>query len=471
MRWVVGLVASALVVLACARSDTFACETDEQCQSPQTAGVCVMGYCAFVDPRCESGLRFGELAGNLSGTCVPANDSVGATDGTTGAPSTTTDTTSGPSSTSTAGSTSSPSTTESTSTTSASTETSESETTGPTDWWDPEFAYRIELRIDPGVTDGDLTDFPYLVAWAANADLVGETEPDGADLRFVHGDEILPHEIEAFESETGRLAAWVGLAALSSSETTVLHLYFGNPSAQPTDPTAVWDADFAGVWHFDSALDSTENENHGDTQGTTSVPGRVGHALHFDGASSRVVVPDGPGLAPATAHTMSAWVHIADEADFAENVAPIFVRGTTFGSSSADNAFFLRLAHSYLDYGLKGEANNCGTYWAGYGARLTGGWHHVAATWDGATMVIYGDGVAVENAVCSEGLEVGQHPVSMGGYATGSELGLSTRTLLGDLDEVRFSGVARTTTWIGASYRNQNDPTAHLEVDPAEAAP
>lgn len=55
--------------------DTFECAADSQCAQNDVAGFCEpQGWCSFPDEECDSGRRFGGLAGTLSNTCVPAED-------------------------------------------------------------------------------------------------------------------------------------------------------------------------------------------------------------------------------------------------------------------------------------------------------------------------------------------------------------------------------------------------------------
>jgi hypothetical protein len=61
------------VVLACGGcgGGLFACGSDMDCASAGTAGTCAQeGVCAFPDEGCESGLRYGSHAGDLSGQWV-----------------------------------------------------------------------------------------------------------------------------------------------------------------------------------------------------------------------------------------------------------------------------------------------------------------------------------------------------------------------------------------------------------------
>jgi hypothetical protein len=77
--------------LACSVGDAFLCASDQQCGSD---GLCESsGFCSFPDATCESGRRYGEHSGALSGACVGPQagtdgDGSGSTSSTTALPST-----------------------------------------------------------------------------------------------------------------------------------------------------------------------------------------------------------------------------------------------------------------------------------------------------------------------------------------------------------------------------------------------
>ena len=64
--------ALALAALAaCLPEGRFPCERDEQCDAPGRIGHCEAdGLCSFDDDACESGRRYGDLAGAQSGACT-----------------------------------------------------------------------------------------------------------------------------------------------------------------------------------------------------------------------------------------------------------------------------------------------------------------------------------------------------------------------------------------------------------------
>lgn len=57
----------ALVAGGCLRSTQFVCSDSAQCSGGQCQPT---GFCSFADPSCESGQRYGEVAGDLSQQCV-----------------------------------------------------------------------------------------------------------------------------------------------------------------------------------------------------------------------------------------------------------------------------------------------------------------------------------------------------------------------------------------------------------------
>ena len=82
MRWaVVASLAGLGVGGACRGSTAFECATMQECDQGDDGGICQpTGFCSYPDGGCESGQRYGDLAGPLSNTCVPVD--VGGTTGT-----------------------------------------------------------------------------------------------------------------------------------------------------------------------------------------------------------------------------------------------------------------------------------------------------------------------------------------------------------------------------------------------------
>src|SRR5258708_7695189 len=74
--------AALLVVVAlagCVPARGFVCKTGGDCAQSGGPGTCELppGFCAFHDPSCTTGKRFGRHAGDYSGQCVGVVDDGG----------------------------------------------------------------------------------------------------------------------------------------------------------------------------------------------------------------------------------------------------------------------------------------------------------------------------------------------------------------------------------------------------------
>jgi len=114
----------------------------------------------------------------------------------------------------------------------------------PAIWWDTEWSYRKEITINHTEVDEDLTNFPVLISYASDSDLVSHAQSNGDDIAFTdyYGNQ-LNHEIEHYNSSTGKLVAWVNVTSLSSTMNTILYMYYGNPSRASME-------NVAGCWHM-----------------------------------------------------------------------------------------------------------------------------------------------------------------------------------------------------------------------------
>ncbi|PIQ07034.1 MAG: hypothetical protein COW72_01295, partial [Candidatus Nealsonbacteria bacterium CG18_big_fil_WC_8_21_14_2_50_37_10] len=78
---------------------------------------------------------------------------------------------------------------------------------------------------------------------------------------------------------------WVKVPSVSGTVNTEFYIYYGNSgAADGADPTAVWDANFKGVWHLKDKTsttigDSTTNANDGTKYAVNEpieVDGKIG---------------------------------------------------------------------------------------------------------------------------------------------------------------------------------------------------
>ena len=194
--------------------------------------------------------------------------------------------------------------------------------------WSNGYSYRRAITIDhTKVPNTDQTNFPVLVSgtysYLANTGSAGYvTSSNGYDIIFASdaaGANILAYETESYNSSTGAVNFWVKIPAVSHTATeTVFYMFYGNSSVttDQSNKTAVWDSNYAGVWHLPNgttltANDSTNNGNNATVYGTpTATPGQIDGAATFGASTANYLqAGDAASLRIASTITQSAWVY------------------------------------------------------------------------------------------------------------------------------------------------------------------
>ena len=193
-----------------------------------------------------------------------------------------------------------------------------------------------------------------------------------------------------------------------------------------------------GYWQFDEGMgttahDTSPNHNDGTLQGGVDwVPGRFGNAVHINGSTGVVVVPNAPSLNPTTGLSITAWFK-ADSWDGGNK--RILQKGDN------DNQYRLLEEGGVFKFHLSGVVNGTLTM----DLPSTGVWHHVAATYDGASMKIYIDGVLRAQQAASGVLSVTPNNLHIGAKTPGGTAG---DHFLGSIDDVRVYGLALSPEYI-----------------------
>ncbi|MFX0125484.1 MAG: DUF2341 domain-containing protein, partial [Candidatus Hodarchaeota archaeon] len=193
-------------------------------------------------------------------------------------------------------------------------------------WIDIRWRYRKNITIDASKVSTDLINFPVLID-LYDTDLK-QALTSGSDIFFTDASGIkLAHEIESYDrfysSIEAHLVAWVK-ANLSSTDDTIISMYYGNPFAESQEnPTAVWDNDYAAVWHLSedptgTIHDSTSNDNDGVSVGSMTssdqINGLIDGSLDFDGINDYISVPQNPSLDFSSSGIISGWFKL--DSDF-----------------------------------------------------------------------------------------------------------------------------------------------------------
>jgi len=332
-------------------------------------------------------------------------------------------------------------------------------------WYNSSWLYRKAITIDSSKVSATLSNFPVLVSIASDSDLASKAQSDANDILFTLSDGTtkLAHEIEDFNSATGKLIAWVKVPSLSSSTDTTLYMYYGNSSASSQqDAVNVWDANYVMVQHLDESpandvaghIDSTSNNNDGTPKNfdgtstsTTDGTGKINGGDVFDGTDDYVDTALTDDLSGGGAFSVFAWVK----------------------DIPAGNQYVIAQSHqltpSYASDWILGYWNGGlwfrGTQINGSDVISDGSWHLIGFTFDGTTAKLYIDGGYVGSSTPAGFGGIGSVKLMTRGDAT------STFTS-GTIDSVCISNKARSANWIATEYNNQSSPSTFYSLGSEE---
>ncbi len=173
--------------------------------------------------------------------------------------------------------------------------------------------------------------------------------------------------------------------------------------------------------------------NDGILQGdATWADGLFGGALLLDGAGDYVDCGSKPAFNITDAVTLTAWVQA--RGDFAyPDWSGIIMRG---GPNIDTFAFYYNGPSQQLGF----KTTGCTPEWYATGANTApalfdGDWHHVAATYDGKTKIVYLDAVVVGSIATTGRIETSTGRLFLG---AGRDLNPTTHHLCGRIDDARL---------------------------------
>jgi biopolymer transport protein ExbB len=331
-------------------------------------------------------------------------------------------------------------------------------------WWNNDWTIRKKIMIDTGATGGAISDpigtTPVLIR-LADFDF-GSAKDDGSDIRLISGDDKTPlaFHIEKYDSLLGEAFVWVKVPDLKPGAQTTIWLYYGNQGNITVpggdDPKETYDSDTVLVYHFaESGAPAHDSSGQGnDSQGSiATTDSLIGPGLRL-GGKLPVTIPASASLAWAdgASLTWSAWIKPAA----LQPNAIIFSRrdGTKDFLIGADNGVpFVDVNGTRSSAGAPIAANT---------------WHHLAVVADGRTMTLYLDGGSY--ATLSAPLSALNAPALIDGDAPTD--GSTATGLIGEMDELEISKVARPVGWIKFAAASQGaDSSRLLAVAPDEAQP
>ena len=170
-----------------------------------------------------------------------------------------------------------------------------------------------------------------------------------------------------------------------------------------------------------TAADASGRNNHASLGGATWAAGKHGAGLSFDGTASLVTVADSAGLNPTGALTLEAWIKPTTLSGWRTVLMKEAAGGLIYTLYAYDNAPRPAVyIHTTTDIDIPGTA-----------APPLNAWTHLAATYDGAQLRLYENGIQVASRAATGALSTSTGALRIGGNAVWGEY------FAGVIDEVR----------------------------------
>ncbi len=321
------------------------------------------------------------------------------------------------------------------------------------------------ITVNAGQVPSTLTDFPILISISNDAALKSAgngghvANTDGSDIFFTDttGTAQYPFEIEKYDPVTGTLAAWVKLPTVADG--TQISLRYGGDSVSNT-PSGVWTNGYQGVWHMKevNAADSTVNCNDGVASGgvTSNDAGKIDGDVNFDNANTGLIDCGNAttlDFDPSGTYTWEAWVNPAAAMSGGEGII-----GKFNGSNDSPQGYEINISGGSSKFRVQTNTNNVVDTQLNSNTIITfGNWYHVAVVWNtNSSVSLYVNGV-LDNSMAMVAQGNTADDLIMGFRKTGNHY-------YGQIDEVRYSTVARSVDWLKAEYNNQAAPGAFASV-------
>ena len=350
-------------------------------------------------------------------------------------------------------------------------------------WWQEDWSYRKQISLDTTQQGAAITDqvgrIPLLVRLHTGNFSFDGVKANGTDLRFVAADDetVFNHRIESFDSLLGVAYIWVDVPEMQGGARQDIWMYYGNPDAPALDSSQIFDADYAAVYHFDSAPGATvddatayANDTQNAVPGTTS--GVIAQAAQFSGEP--LLLPASPSLSiPESGQfTFSAWVRTPQSTG----------EQLLYARRDAGNSLLIGLENGLPFVEVNGQRS-------GQAQPLTADqWQHLAVTADGRQITLYlngqpissldgalpafntpaalgGDvpGYGVAAVAGTDGEEAATTPADEEAAANDASAAPVAAGFSGAMDEVRLSRVARSAAFLKASVQSQGGESRLLE--------
>lgn len=319
----------------------------------------------------------------------------------------------------------------------------------PSAQWYPGYLSRIPLIINHSAITENLSDFPvYINLGDLGSGFFTDVASDGSDILITSSDGLtkLPRELVSIDAtaKTGEL--YFKAPLLSSVTDNIFYLYYGG-NAQNND-TATWNSNFLHVYHLETLSDS---------KGTLDLINNTS--------------------APQTSVKIGKGIELTDHGSYMRfGSSNISLNGnwslqwwSQRTNNDANNVIFNKAGSNiaYVNY-----YNYMMDIWHDNGK--LGTWTDVQNLNDLDFWVLTNDGsaggkaVLYENGIALSSFDsAGSNSVSIGEIGRSFD---SVNSLVGKIDEIRFSNNVLPPAWIDADYLNQNSPSLFYTIGTKQIA-
>jgi hypothetical protein len=290
-------------------------------------------------------------------------------------------------------------------------------------------------------------DFPLLVRLHKDFFDFTQAQAKGDDLRFSTADgKPLAYQIDEWDAKGGTASVWVRVPKITGNARQEIKLHWGKADAKSeSDGKAVFGKSngFLSVWHMNETVKDEVGTVVSKDTGTKAAAGVVGQARHFTG---------GKGLSGdkvegypvgSASHTTEAWFR-AEKPN-----GTVIAWGNEHGQGKV-------VMHYRSPPHVRMDCYFSAADITGKRPVPLGEWAHVVHTYEKGETRLYVNGVLDSVSKTTSGPLAVKSPsrLFIGGWYDNYDF-------VGDIDEVRLSGVVRSPDWVRLQYENQK-PTQTL---------
>jgi len=331
----------------------------------------------------------------------------------------------------------------------------------------PNIHVSFRVALNTSATGANLQDtlYAFPLALRMDASRIDFTviSPAAGRFHIFKADSVteLPYQISHWDAVSNTAQFWVRLDTLFpqlSSQRLVVVYDEGDTTTQQFSRQPFAGADgFLGVWHFDedknTATDASSNANDGVPEGVAMAAGVVGQGFQFDGYTSHVTIPNSAAgvfnFDFVDTMSFSVWVKLTNP------------NTSRFVVGKGNYQYYLKYLYPEGWLFENNELQTSGAYRYWYQMPFdtltdVGQWILLTVVQQGLSTSLYCNGVLVDSSAAVgtgtqdrntiNDLEIGrqQFPDLTAG-----------QHFEGFMDEVHFSSVARSSSWVRMTYLNQ----------------